>query len=50
MTEDQIDEAARMWRRRIDTQTIARLMKLRECDVYNHLWRIRLRAMDRKSA
>lgn len=50
MSDEQIDEAAHKWRRRLDTKTIARQLALPEHIVYNHLWRIRLRAQPPRAA
>lgn len=44
MTEQQITEAAKMWRARKDTCDIALAMVLPEFVVCNNLWRIRMRA------
>ena len=50
MSEDQIIEAARKWRSRLDTQTIAKQLGLLESVVHNNLWRIRMRAQPPRAA
>jgi hypothetical protein len=44
MTKTLIDIAARKWRLRLDTQTIAQQMRVREFQVYRHLEEIKARA------
>jgi hypothetical protein len=50
MTEEQIDIAADLWRRRSDTLAIAEFCRLPEHTVYENLWRIRLRAQKSRVA
>lgn len=41
MTVDQIIEAGRKWKARLDSQTIAQQMGIPEHVIYANLWRIR---------
>lgn len=50
MTVDQIIEAARKWRMRLDSQTIAKQMGLPEPVIYANLWRIRKVAAAERAA